>query len=171
MPGRDGPGIAAGSWPGAVRRRRTLARSSSGPLRPRSGESMRVDDLPAGGLADANVTLHAAIRQAGRRDEEVSFAPRVASGAKVRLLHRAEAEAMLVVVARRAQTTAELARGRVAHEAPALRRGDGEALPAKRLSRGLVQRLLNASGEMLAGQCLLVLRLMAATALAVLDGL
>jgi hypothetical protein len=28
---------------------------------------MRVDDLPTGGLADANVALHAAIRQAGRQ--------------------------------------------------------------------------------------------------------
>jgi hypothetical protein len=70
---------------------------------------MRVDDLPADGLAHANVTLHAAIRQAGRWDGEVPCAPRVAPGAEIRRLHGAQAEAMLIVVTRRAQTTAELA--------------------------------------------------------------
>src|SRR5262249_61512234 len=98
---------------------------------------MRVDDLPADGLADTHVALHAAIRLAGRGRGEVFFAPRVAPGAEVRPLHGAEIETMFVVVACRAQTTAEIARRRVAHEAPALRRRDGEALPAEPPSPGL----------------------------------
>jgi len=72
---------------------------------------MRVDDLTADGLAHAHVALHAAIRRAGRWAGEVIFAPRVAPGAEVRPLHDAEAKAMFVVVTRRAQTTAKVARG------------------------------------------------------------
>src|SRR4029077_5802956 len=72
-----------------------------------------------------------------------------------------------------AQTTAELARGRVTHEAPALTGGGGEALPTERPSRGpvVIERAPLATGEVLAAQRLLVLRLVAAAALAVPDGL
>src|SRR6266850_3458309 len=171
MPGQDGPGTAGGSWRGPGRRRRILARSLSGVLRPRPGEPMRVDDLPAGGLAHPNVALHAAIRRAG--GGEVLLASRVTRGAEIGPLHGAEAEAVLVVVTRRAQTTAELARRRVTHEAPALAGGDGEALPAERPSGGpvVIESAPLATGEVLAGQRLLVLRLVAAAALAVPDGL
>ena len=48
---------------------------------------------------------------------EVRLPTRVAADAEVGALHGAEAEAMLVVVARRAQAAAELARGDVADEA------------------------------------------------------
>ena len=82
---------------------------------------MGVDDLAARGLAHAHVALHAAIRQAGRRDGEVLLSPRVASDAEVRPLHAAEAEAMLVVVTCCAQTTAGAARGLIPREPPPLR--------------------------------------------------
>src|SRR5262245_11148372 len=113
MPERAERGTAAGSWPDPRRRRRTLARSLPSARRPRPSESMRVDDLAAHGLARAHVAQHAAIRQARSGDGEVRFAPRVAPDAEVRSLHGAEADTMLVVVTRRAQTTAQLARGRV----------------------------------------------------------
>lgn len=134
---------------------------------------MRVDDLTALGLAHACVALHAAIRRAGRWAGEVVYAPRVAAGAEVRPLHDAEAKAMFVVVTGRAQTAAEIARGRVAHEAPPACRGGGEALQPERLPSGeiVVQHTQITRGEMLAGQSLLILRLMAAAALAVPDRL
>ena len=72
---------------------------------------MRVDDLPADGLAHANVALHAAIRRALRWAGEVVLARRVAPGAEVRPLHGTETKAMFVVVTGRAQAPAEIARG------------------------------------------------------------
>src|SRR5262249_9183651 len=103
----------------------------------------------------------------------VHFFPRVASGAEVRPLHGAEAEAMFVVMTRRAQTTAKLARGRITHEAPRPRRPGGKALQAECPPRGpiVVSRSQIAPGEVLPGQSFLVLRLVAAAALAVPDGL
>src|SRR5262249_47218336 len=140
---------------------------------PRAGESMRVDDLAAHCLAHAHVALQASIPQAGSRDGEVLFASRVAPSTEVRLLHGAETDAMLVVVTRRAQATPQLARGRVTHEAPPARGGNGEALLPKRFPRGpiIVQRTQITCGEMLADQRLLVLRLVAAAAFAVPDRL
>src|ERR1700730_10213994 len=172
MPGRDGPGIAAGSWPGRRRRRRRLARSLPDARRSGPGEPMRVDDLPVHGLAHTHVALQTAIRHAGCLDGEVPFPPRVAPGAEVRPLHGAEAKAMVVVVTRRAQTTADLARGGVTHEASPPRRGDSETFLAERHPSGpvVVQCAQLTRGEMRAGQGLLVLGLVAAAALAVLDG-
>src|SRR5262245_1665804 len=168
MPGRAAPGTAAGSWPGSRPHRRTLACSLPDTRRPRSGESMRVDDLAAHGLAHAHVALHAAIRRTGSGNGEMGFAPRVAPGTEVRLLHGAEADAMLVVVTRCAQTTAQLTRGRITHEAPPGRSGNDESLQPKRFARGpiIVQHAQITRGEMLADQSLLVLRLVAAAALA-----
>jgi len=134
---------------------------------------MRVDDLPAHGLAHANMAPYAAIRRAGRGDGKVSVTPRMAARAEVGSLHGAEAEAMVVVVARRTETTAELARGRVTHEPSRLRRGDNEARPPEFRPRCsiAVQRVLLPRSEMRAGQGFLVLGLVTASTRAVPDGL
>jgi len=135
---------------------------------------MGVDDLASGRVANAHVALHAAVRQPGGWTRKVFFPSHMAPGAEVRSLHGAEAEAVLVVVARGAQSATELARGRVAHEPPSSpSRGRGEGVRAKRLPRGPigVERSKLPRGEVLARQSLLILRLVAASALAVLDGL
>src|SRR5215831_20665354 len=133
---------------------------------------MDVDDLSLDGLAHAHVALHATVRQTGRGGgREVLFAPCVAPGAEIRSIHGTEAEAVFIVVARRAQPAAELSRGRVAHEPASGSCGSGEAVRAQRLPRSgiTVERSELPRGEVLAGQRLLVLRLVAASALAVLD--
>ena len=91
---------------------------------------MRVDHLAGHGLADPDVTLHATIHRPGRRVGIVRVTIRVAAGAEVRPLHDGDVETMLVVVAGRAEAATELARGRVADEAPPA--GDGTAKPSWR---------------------------------------
>src|SRR6185436_7881775 len=113
-PGASGRGTAAGSWPESGRRRSAPARSRAGPTEP-----MRVDDLTALGRAHPGVTLRAAVGQARRRDREVGLAPGVTADAELGSSHGCQAETMLIVVAGRAQTTAELTGGGVADEAAA----------------------------------------------------
>jgi len=74
------------------------------------------------------VGLGAAIAEARRRHGEVVLAAGVTAGAEVGALHDGEVQAMLVVVAGRAEAAPERARRRIAHEAPPARHGHGEAL-------------------------------------------
>jgi hypothetical protein len=91
---------------------------------------MRVDDLACHGLADPNVTGEAAILPAGIRVGEMLFETPVAADAEVCLLDWAETEAVVIVVARCAQATAQFPRRRVADEPSALRGRRGEPISA-----------------------------------------
>src|SRR5262249_6852622 len=100
---------------------------------------------------------------------EVPLTILVAPHAEVRALDEAEIETVLVVVTGRAQTTSQIPGRRVPDETSAHRRRGGESVVPERGARGPVvtQLALKSTGEMLAGQRLLVLSLMAAAALAV----
>src|SRR4029453_16134351 len=84
-------------------------------------------------------------------------------------LDQAEAESVICVVTPPAQTAAHLTGHGITDENSRRRRRGGESVPAKRRSGGpiAVQRALKAAGEVLAGQRLLVLGLVAASAFAV----
>src|SRR5262249_8725697 len=156
-------------------RRRRLARSLSARLGPRLGEPVRVHDLAGHRLSLAHVARHAAIAEARRGIGEVVTTVGVAAGAEFRTLHGGEAQAMLVVGAgqRAGGAPPGGAGAGPPTEAPPARRGQGEARPPQRLARLaiVVERQRLPRGEVLAGQRLLVLRLVAAAALAVADRL
>jgi hypothetical protein len=95
----------------------------------------------------------------------------VAADAEVCPLHRAKTEAVVIVVTRRAQAAAELAGRRIADETSRRISRGGESVPAERRAFGalVVQRALKATGEVPAGERLLVRRLVAASARCVPD--
>ena len=134
---------------------------------------MRVDDLSGDGRPHSNVARDASVLPVGRRAGEMLLAISVAVDAERGLLDRAETEAMVVVVARRAQAATHRPGGRITDERPPRPRGRGEPIAAERHSRGpvTVERALEAAREVLAGQRLLKLGLVAARALAVPDRL
>jgi len=138
----------------------------------RDGESMRVDDLAGHAFAGPHMTRHTAIRRPGGGDGEMLRPTAVAANAEVCLPHGAEAEAMLIEMARRAQAATQRARGGVTGELSSAGRGYAKAFPAERgPSRAVaVQHALNAGGEVLALQSLLELRLVAAAARRIPDG-
>ena len=109
----------------------------------------------------------------GRHIGEMLLPIGVAPDAEVCPLDGAETEAVIVVVTRRAQTTAHVPGGRVTDETPGRRRGGGESiLPERRPCRAVaVKGALESAGEVLAGQRLLVLGLVAGRARGVLDRL
>jgi hypothetical protein len=134
---------------------------------------MRVDDLARDGLANPNMAGDAAILRFGRRAGEMLLAICVTAEAEVCPLNGAEIEAVLVVVTRRAQTTAQRPRRRIANETSRRLGWGGESVVAKRrpCRAIVVQRALKSGGEVFAGQGLLVLGLMAAAALAIVHRL
>src|SRR5262245_53008462 len=144
---------------------------------------MRVDDLTCHGRANPDVACGAPVLRVGPYVGEVLLAVSVAADAEVFPLHGGEAEAVVVVVARRAQATAQRPGNRITDEpsrhrdvrhAGTLRIGRfGESLSAERRPQSplAVQRALSSAGEVLAGQGLLVLGLVTAPALAVPDRL
>lgn len=127
---------------------------------------MRVDGLPGHAFAGPDVACEAAIRRFGIGGREMLLPIRVAADAEVHPSHGAEAETMLIEMARRAQAATELARGRVADEPPAVGRRHDESVPAESGPRRAVavERVWTARGEVPAGERLLELRLVAAPA-------
>jgi hypothetical protein len=130
---------------------------------------VRVDDLACHGHANPNVACDASILRVGGPFGKMLLAFTVAAAAEACALDQAETEAMLVVVTRRAQTAAHFTRHGITDEKSRRPRRGGESVPAKRRPGGpiAVQRALKAAGEVLAGQRLLVLGLVAAPAFAV----
>src|SRR5262245_42147629 len=155
--GPGGSGTGAGSWRGPGRRRRPLVRSRAGPSPLRAGEEVRVDGLAALGRTRPDMAPRAAVGRARWGAGDVALEARVALHAEVGLLHGAEAEAVLVVVAGRAQAATQVARGRVTHEATPLVRGRDEPRRAEGDSRApVVESARLAIGEVQAGDGLLV---------------
>jgi hypothetical protein len=134
---------------------------------------MCVDDLAARRRAHVHVTAEASVLGIGNAGGKMLLPVSVAPHAKLGALDRAETEAMLVVVTRRAETTTEISGRGIADEASSRRRRNRESVLAERRPRGPVvaQRALKSAGEMSAGEGLLVLGLMAAPALTVRNGL
>jgi hypothetical protein len=132
---------------------------------------MRVDDLARHGRPSPNMACEASILPVGSRIGEVLLTIPVTADAEVGSLDGTETEAMIVVVARRAQATAAQAGGRIPDKPSPRRRRGGESVSAERRPRSpvAVQRALKPTGEVLAGKRLLVLGLVAAPTLAVAD--
>jgi len=130
---------------------------------------MGVDDLAGQRFPDPNVAREASILPVGSRVDEMLVETPVAADAEVSLLHWAETEAMVVVVARCAQATAHVPGRRITDKTSGLGGRGGESVLAQRRPRGpvAVQGALESAREVLAGQRLLELGLVAAPTLAV----
>jgi len=91
----------------------------------RRREQVRVQDLATCRGTDPDVALHA-IRTHGPVRRRVAF------DAEIRLPHRGDPQAMLVVVTRGTETTTERARGRITDEVAPVRRRRREVLTTEK---------------------------------------
>ena len=132
---------------------------------------MRVNDLAHYGLANPNVAGDAPVLRVGDRAGKVLLAMFVAADAEARPLDGGETEAVFVVVTRRTQTTAQIPGRGIADETSRLPGRGGESIVAKRhpCRAVAVQRALKSADEVLAGQRLLILGLVAPATLAVVN--